>query len=52
MDVSLSVSRAITNDLELFSHNEDYNRKATKYIRKNANVKGQPNLTIGMYKKL
>ena len=31
------------------SHNEDLNRKATKYIRKNADVKGQPNLTVGMF---
>ena len=31
------------------SHNEDLNRKATKYIRKNADVKGQSNLTIGMF---
>ena len=29
--------------------NEDLNRKATKYIRENASVKGQPNLTVGKF---
>ena len=29
--------------------NEDLNRKATRYIRENANVKGQPNLTVGKF---
>ena len=29
--------------------NEDLNRKATRYIRENANVKGQPNLTVSTF---
>lgn len=28
---------------------EDQNKKATRYIRENASVKGQPNLTIGKF---
>lgn len=29
--------------------NEDLNKKATRYIRENANVKGRPNLTIAKF---
>ena len=28
---------------------EEQNRKAARYIRENANVKGQPNLTVGTF---
>ena len=30
-------------------HNEDLNKKASRYITENADVKGQPNLTIGKF---
>ena len=41
--------REQAGEMPMLWNNEALNKKATRYIREHANVKGQPNLTVRMF---
>ena len=43
------VSKGDIIGLGLYGGNEELNKKATRFIRNNSNVKGRPNLTVGVF---